>query len=174
MPAGHLTRQYGLMADRYRTADGWSVETVVLSMTPDRHDGEWIRVRRFGFWIRDVRSVEELAELVPLAELEPYGLAPWPLPACRSVHSEPGSAKLSAMSERMSHRRDGRGGRRSKGPRYAQTIRFPEPLRDAIEEALPGSGYDTVNDFVVAVLEQAKVTGFPVAQASQDRLPLSA
>jgi hypothetical protein len=76
----------------------------------------------------------------------------------------------------MSHRRDGRGGRRSKGPRYAQTIRFPEPLHDVIEEARAGSGYDTVNDFVVAMLEQAAEAGmFPAAlPAAQDRLPLSA
>ncbi len=29
------------MADRYRTGDGWSVEVVRLTCTPDRHDGEW-------------------------------------------------------------------------------------------------------------------------------------
>lgn len=76
----------------------------------------------------------------------------------------------------MSQRRGGRGGRPSKGPRYAQTIRFPEPLRDAIEEAREGSGYDNVNDYVVALLEKAQEAGlFPaVAESGQARLPLSA
>lgn len=62
------------MAARYRTADGWAVETVRLTMTPDHHDGEWIRLRRFGYWIADVRAVEDLARYVSLAELEPDGL----------------------------------------------------------------------------------------------------
>jgi hypothetical protein len=62
------------MADRYRTADGWSVETVRLSMTPDHRDGEWIRVRYYGFFVADVRSIPELARYFPVAALEPDGL----------------------------------------------------------------------------------------------------
>jgi hypothetical protein len=39
-------------------------------MTPDRHDGEWLRVGRFGCWIADVRAVEDLARHFCLADLE--------------------------------------------------------------------------------------------------------
>jgi hypothetical protein len=93
------------MVGRYRrTADGWSVETVRLSTTPDHHDGEWIRIRRFGFWIKDVRSVEELAELVPLADLEPYGLG---------RHCEPGALRSRFGRRERCH--DGRD-RRTGGP----------------------------------------------------------
>ena len=42
-------RQDGRMADRYRTKDGWSVEIVQLTCTPDHHDGEWLRIRYFGY-----------------------------------------------------------------------------------------------------------------------------
>lgn len=78
------------MADRYRTADGWSVEVVRLTGTPDRHDGEWFRLRYLGYHVHDVRSIAELARYVPLAELE-EALA-WPqvqahvlVPAFRAV-----------------------------------------------------------------------------------------
>lgn len=54
----------------YKTSDGcWSVEIVNLSCTPDKHDGEWIRVRHYGFTITDVRRVEALAEYVDLRDL---------------------------------------------------------------------------------------------------------
>jgi hypothetical protein len=46
------------MADRYRTADGWSVEVVRLSMTPDHQDGTWIRVRYYDFYVADVRTCQ--------------------------------------------------------------------------------------------------------------------
>jgi hypothetical protein len=59
------------MGERWRTADGWAVEIVTLAITPNHHDGTWIRVRQHGAWVADVRSVTELATLVPLAELEP-------------------------------------------------------------------------------------------------------
>jgi hypothetical protein len=88
-----------------------------------------------------------------------------------------GSDKNAGMSgEHAVERRTGRRGRPSKGPRYAQTIRFPGPLRDVIEEARAGSGYDNVNDFVVAMLQEAAAAGiFHAAEPSgQDRLPLSA
>src|SRR5579864_3336020 len=51
----------GRMAVHYRTSDGcWSVEVVRLTGTPNKHDGEWIRVRNFGFFVADVRTVTEL------------------------------------------------------------------------------------------------------------------
>jgi hypothetical protein len=80
------------------------------------------------------------------------------------------------MSERISKQRGGKPGRQSKGPRTPLTIRFPVPLRDAIEEARPGSGFDSTNDYVVAILERAKEAGlFPTAASSgQDQLPISA
>lgn len=56
---------------RYRTRDGWSVEIVSLTETPDHHDGKWMRVTYFGSWVADVRTPEELAHYFPLAELEP-------------------------------------------------------------------------------------------------------
>jgi hypothetical protein len=63
------------VGDRYRTKDGWSVEVVWLLATPDHHDGEWIRVRYFGFHVADVRSVAELGQWFALADLEPETLA---------------------------------------------------------------------------------------------------
>src|SRR5450755_2163100 len=58
IPARPLTRKYVGMADRYRTADGWSVEVVRLSMTPDHQDGTWIRVRYYDFYVADVRTCQ--------------------------------------------------------------------------------------------------------------------
>jgi hypothetical protein len=62
--------QDGCMADRYRTADGWSVEVVRLTCTPDRHDGEWLRLRYLGYHIHNARSVMELESYIRLSELE--------------------------------------------------------------------------------------------------------
>jgi hypothetical protein len=59
------------MAERWRTQDGaWSVEVVTLSHTPDRHDGTWLRVRRWNYFIADVRNLDDLARYVALDELE--------------------------------------------------------------------------------------------------------
>ena len=66
--------QYGGMADRYRAPGGWTVEVVHLSGTPDRRDGERLRVRQHGFYVADVRSVAELEQWFPLASLEPERL----------------------------------------------------------------------------------------------------
>jgi len=55
------------MADRYRTASGWSVEVVERSGTPD---GQQLRVRYHGFYVADVRTVAELEQWIPLADLE--------------------------------------------------------------------------------------------------------
>jgi hypothetical protein len=67
-------RKDGCMGERYRTEGGWSVEVVRLSCTPDHRDGEWLRVRYFGFHVADVRSVAELEQWFPLADLEPDAL----------------------------------------------------------------------------------------------------
>ena len=69
-------RQYVAMADRYRTASGWSVEVVERSGTPDNSDGQQLRVRYHGFYIADVRTVAELEQWFSLADLEPDGF--WP------------------------------------------------------------------------------------------------
>jgi len=58
------------MAAHYKTEDGWSVEVVNLTCTPNKHDGEWIRVRHFGWYVADLRSVEALESYVALTELE--------------------------------------------------------------------------------------------------------
>ena len=57
------------MADRWRTGSGWSVEVVAVRLTPDCHDGTWLRVRYLGYWVADVRQAEELARWFPLADL---------------------------------------------------------------------------------------------------------
>ena len=63
------------MADRYRTGDGWSVEVVRLTCTPDRHDGEWLRIRHLGYYIRDTRNIAVLEQYVSLADLQADALA---------------------------------------------------------------------------------------------------
>jgi hypothetical protein len=69
----------------------------------------------------------------------------------------------------------GKPGRPSKGPRYARTIRFPEPLNEALEEAATLAGYDNVNDYVVDVVYRAQAAGlFPAEAPGQERLPISA
>ena len=57
------------MADRYRTATGWSVEVVDRSATPDNSDGQQLRVRYHGFYVADVRRVGELDRWIPQDEL---------------------------------------------------------------------------------------------------------
>lgn len=39
-----------IVGDRYRTPDGWAVEVVGLSATPDRNDGERLKVTYCGFF----------------------------------------------------------------------------------------------------------------------------
>lgn len=63
------------MADRYRAASGWSVEVVQRSGTPDNRDGQQLRVRHHEFYVADVRTVAELEQWFPLADLEPDGLS---------------------------------------------------------------------------------------------------
>ena len=61
---------------RYRTKDGWSVEVVNLACTPNHHDGEWLRVRNYGYFVADLQSVDALEDYVPLSALED-ALAHW-------------------------------------------------------------------------------------------------
>lgn len=63
------------MGDRYRTGDGWAVEVVELSATPDGNDGERLKVTYYGSFVALVRTVAELEQWFPLAELERETLA---------------------------------------------------------------------------------------------------
>jgi hypothetical protein len=80
---------------------------------------------------------------------------------------------MSGMNESGSvkARKSGRGGRPSKGPRIAVTVRFPEHLADAIEEARVRSGL-TTNDLIVTLTEKAMAAG--LSPAAHDQLPLTA
>lgn len=49
------------------------MEVVRLSGTPDNRNGEWLRVRQYGYHAADVRSIAELAQWFDLADLEPEG-----------------------------------------------------------------------------------------------------
>jgi len=46
------------------------VEVIRLTCTPNRRDGEWLRVRYLCYWIADVRQLAELALWFALAELQ--------------------------------------------------------------------------------------------------------
>ena len=48
------------MSDRWCTADGWGVEVIQITATPDRHDGESFRISYCGYHIGYGRSVPEL------------------------------------------------------------------------------------------------------------------
>ena len=61
------------MGDRWRTADGWAVEIIGLECTPDRHDGTWMKVTYYGFFVALVRSVAQMERWFRLADLEPDG-----------------------------------------------------------------------------------------------------
>jgi hypothetical protein len=63
------------MPDRYRAPGGWTVEVITLSGTPDKRDGQWLRVALHGVHVADVRSVAELTQWFPLAELEDDALS---------------------------------------------------------------------------------------------------
>jgi hypothetical protein len=63
-----------VVADRWRAPGGWTVEVVRLHATPDKHDGEWLWVRRFGWWSAGVRSPGELRQWLALGDLEPESL----------------------------------------------------------------------------------------------------
>ena len=58
------------MGDRWCTRDGWAVEVIQMTATPDRHAGESFRVTHHGYWIGYARSVPELECWIELADLE--------------------------------------------------------------------------------------------------------
>ena len=78
------------------------------------------------------------------------------------------------MTDSRPFRSRNRGGRPSKGDRYARTIRFPRPLNEAIEDAAAAAGYDNVNDYVVEILIRAQAAGLFPPPGGQMRLPVSA
>jgi hypothetical protein len=46
------------------------VDVIRLTLTGNHRDGERLRVARWGFFVAELRTVEELASFVDLAELE--------------------------------------------------------------------------------------------------------
>ena len=73
------------------------------------------------------------------------------------------------------NQRKGRGGRPSKGDRYARTIRIPAPLNEAITSAAADAGYVAVSDFVVDLLVRAEAAGWLAGSVrAQEPLPISA
>lgn len=63
------------MAERWRAPRGFTVEVVQLSCTPNHRDGIWLRIKQYGVWTADVRTLAELERWVALADLEPDSLA---------------------------------------------------------------------------------------------------
>jgi hypothetical protein len=61
------------MADRYSTPGGWTVEVVQLA------EGERLRIRHHGYYVADVRNVDDLARWIPAAELAQLEQEPEPL-----------------------------------------------------------------------------------------------
>jgi hypothetical protein len=56
---------------RVRSPDvEWIIDVIRLTLTGTHRDGEWLRVRRWGMHFADLRTVEQLAEVVDLATLE--------------------------------------------------------------------------------------------------------
>jgi hypothetical protein len=88
------------MGDRYRTADGWAVEVVGLSATPDRNDGERLKVTYYGFFVAVVRTVGELEQWFALSDLEPETLVSRRERACRVVLLLPGCGRRSRDQSR--------------------------------------------------------------------------
>jgi hypothetical protein len=96
------------MGDRYRTADGWAVEVVELRATPDRNDGERLKISYCGFFVALVRTVAELETWFPLADLEPDTLTPWRqmahgLAVFRPAVSAPRGRMLPTREDRYLH-----------------------------------------------------------------------
>ena len=52
-----------MMADGYRTPDGWTVEVLQLAA------GDRLRIRHYGFFVADVVNVDDLGRWIPAAEL---------------------------------------------------------------------------------------------------------
>jgi hypothetical protein len=58
-------------AVRVKSPDGeWTIDVIHLTLTGTHRDGEWLRVRHWGMHFADLRTVEQLAEVVDLARLE--------------------------------------------------------------------------------------------------------
>lgn len=56
---------------RCSSADGrWQVDVITLTLTPNHHDGTWLRISEYGWHTTDVRTIEELHRYVDLADLE--------------------------------------------------------------------------------------------------------
>lgn len=56
---------------RWRSRDGrWRVDIIELAGSADHRDGERFRISRDGYFIAEVRTVDELREHVDLACLE--------------------------------------------------------------------------------------------------------
>ena len=56
---------------RFRTTDGeWVVDVIRLSLTGDHRDGDRFRVTRHGFFVAEVKTIDELRQHVDPAELE--------------------------------------------------------------------------------------------------------
>jgi hypothetical protein len=55
---------------RCRSADGqWRVDVINLTVTPNHHDGAWLRISRWGWWVADVRTIGELRDYLDPADL---------------------------------------------------------------------------------------------------------
>lgn len=116
------------MGDRYRTPDGWAVEVVLLSATPDRNDGECLKVTYYGSFVALVRTVAELEQWFALSDLEPETLisrrqlARWPGPVLPARgkrsrgRSRPGPGTGDRLTDRRGRRRP-RNGRFERGYR---------------------------------------------------------
>jgi len=68
----------------------------------------------------------------------------------------------------------GKPGRRSKGDRKPQTVRFPRALYDTIEQARIDAGYDNLQDYIVDVVGQAHGDPVRFHPDLQQRLQISA
>jgi hypothetical protein len=106
-------RHHASMGDRYRTPDGWVVEVIELSATPDRNDGERFKVTYYGFFVALVSTVAELEQWLALSDLEPETLilrrkcAGWPGPVGtgRGKRSRGRSRTRPGTADRLTDRR---------------------------------------------------------------------
>ena len=77
--------------------------------TPDGHDGESFRITQHGYWVGYARSVDELAQWIDLAELEPeLGKRQLDRQVCIGLHFglnlvEPGSLHRRQLGELLNH-----------------------------------------------------------------------
>ncbi|MGH3272893.1 MAG: hypothetical protein ACRDNZ_01020 [Streptosporangiaceae bacterium] len=64
---------------RLRSADGrWRVDLIRLSCTSDHRDGEHLRISWDGYYIAEVRTLDELSTYLNPAELEEALARGWP------------------------------------------------------------------------------------------------